>query len=162
MQLAVLLLLWLFAAQTHADILIGQVVGIESGDTIRLVDQNSRSMRVRLIGIAAPRLQQPFGKESQSHLGSLLSGQQVNVLWNKRSADGALVGKVMLAAPGGQPQDAGLQQIDDGMAWWHLETVEDLGQADRGAYQHAEFDAKIHRRGLWRDTNPQPPWKWPR
>jgi endonuclease YncB( thermonuclease family) len=159
MKIASLLLLWLLAVPALADTLSGQVVGIESGDTVRVADKAARPFRVRLIGIAAPRLQQPFGKEAQSHLGSLLTGQEVNVLWDKRSTDGAIVGKVLLAAPGGTSQDAGLQQITDGMAWWHLEAVEDLGQADRGAYQHAEFDAKIHRRGLWRDTNPQPPWK---
>jgi endonuclease YncB( thermonuclease family) len=33
---------------------------------------------------------------------------------------------------------------------------------DRGRCEHAEFEAKIRRAGLWSEKPPAPPWEWRR
>lgn len=166
-----LAILGMSAFSADADTLSGRVIRIDGGDTVTIVDAGSRQFTVRLAGIAAPALPQAFGARAQANLGSLLSGQDVSVIWDQHTREGGIYGKIMVSPPGAacrmRPEcprtlDAGLQQITDGMAWWHLRTPEDQAVADRAAYQQAEFDARIHRRGLWADTNPIPPWQWPR
>lgn len=147
------------------------MIRIESGDTVIVMDAASQQRRVRLAGIAAPHPQQDFGNRAQASLSALLANQEVSVDVRSQDSDGSLVGKMLVSPPGAacrmQPTcpktiDAGLQQIADGLAWWHARTLSELTSAESGAYGRAEFDAKIHRRGLWASTNPTPPWKWPR
>lgn len=170
LRLAVTLLLGLFVQAASAETLVGRVVLIADGDTITVLDAASNQHKIRLMGIDAPEKTQAFGNRSQSNLGALLSGQEVAVEWNGRDRNGLIVGKVLVAPVASacrlQPNcpktvDAGLQQVRDGLAWWHPQTVNEQTPNDRAAYQHAEFDAKIYRRGLWSDTNPTPPWQWP-
>lgn len=162
-------LLILCASTAAAEILDGRVMRIEDGDTIVVADKNNSQYTVRLAGIDAPNRLQAFGPQAQANLGSLLSGQDVTVIWEKHTREGDILGKVMVSPPEAscrtRPEcprtlDSGLQQIVDGMAWWRIQSVEDQSAPDRAAYRHAEFDAKIHRRGLWRDANPTPPWQW--
>lgn len=152
-------------APASADGLEARVLRIESGDTLTVQDAGHRQLRVKLAGVAAPRLAQAHGSRAQANLGALLSGQDVRLHTQGQDREGAWVARVMVAPPGSpcrqQPAcpktlDAGLQQISDGMAWWHQPSG--LAVATAG-YEQAEFAAKIHRRGLWADTNPQPPWR---
>lgn len=168
-QLALALLLGLNTCAVSAATLSGRVFRIDSGDSVTVLDAGNRQHKVRLAGIAAPDRLQAFGSRSQANLGALLAGQDVSVIWNSRDRDGTLLGRILVAAPGTacRPQpdcaktlDAGLQQVADGMAWWHQPYASGPSAADRASYEQAEFDAKVHRRGLWADTNPIPPWQW--
>ena len=169
LQFTAALLLGLGTCIANAATLNGRVFRIDSGDTVTVLDASNRQNKVRLTGIAAPDRLQSFGSRSQANLGALLSGQDVSVIWNSRDRDGSLLGQILVAAPGSacrlQPDcprtlDAGLQQLTDGMAWWHQTSISAESPVNRASYQQAEFDAKIHRRGLWADTNPIPPWQW--
>lgn len=166
-----LLLILSISAPVDAETLVGRVIRIEDGGTVTILDAGNRQQTIRLVGIAAPDRLQSFGARAQANLGSLISGQEVAVIWGMRTREGDILGKVIVSPPEAacrqrlecqKTLDAGLQQVADGMAWWHLQNIQDQAATDRAAYQHAEFDAKIHRRGLWADTNPIPPWKWPR
>lgn len=53
----------------------------------------------------------------------------------------------------------GLAQITDGMAWWFRRYADEQTAEDRGRYESAENEARLQRRGLWRDTEPVPPWE---
>jgi micrococcal nuclease len=44
----------------------------------------------------------------------------------------------------------------DGFAWRYV-TYDKPGE-----FTAAETDARVHRRGLWADPNPTPPWEWRR
>ena len=171
LRLAATFLLGLFVQAASAETLVGRVVLIADGDTITVLDAASNQHNIRLMGIDAPEKTQAFGNRSQSNLGALLSGQEVAVEWIGRDRTGLIVGKVLVAPEDSacrlrpncpKTVDAGLQQVRDGMAWWHHQTVNEQTPNDRAAYQQAEFDAKVYRRGLWSDTNPVPPWQWRR
>ena len=48
------------------------------------------------------------------------------------------------------------EMVRDGFAWRY-------GQYDKpGEFTSAENDAREHRRGLWADRDPVPPWEWRR
>jgi len=157
------------AISATAETMEGRVARVEDGDTILVVDRNNTQHTVKLSGIDAPDRSQSFGMQAQSNLGSLLSDQEVTVIWENRTREGNLLAKVMVSPPQApcrmrpdcpRTLDAGLQQITDGMAWWRVQTVDQQSAPDRAAYRHAEFDAKIHRRGLWAEAKPIPPWQW--
>ena len=58
--------------------------------------------------------------------------------------------------------DVGLEQIRSGLAWWYREYAREQGADDRHSYEAAEQEARVARRGLWRDAGPVPPWDWRR
>ena len=55
--------------------------------------------------------------------------------------------------------DLGHAQITRGMAWHDRRSLGQPAQAF-GQYEHAEFEAKVRRIGLWAAKNPTPPWDW--
>ena len=61
-------------ASTHQ--IEGRVVGITDGDTITLLDADKRQHKIRLDGIDAPELGQPFGRASKQHLAELLANRE--------------------------------------------------------------------------------------
>jgi endonuclease YncB( thermonuclease family) len=160
--LAVVLALGCLAV--HAETITGRVVGVNDGDTITVLDSSKIQHKVRLAGIDAPESKQAFGQASKKHLSDLVFGKDVRVEWKKHDRYGRIVGKVMF-----QPQDcsscqhtrdAGLAQLEAGLAWWYREYRREQTLEDQGYYEYAEFDAKAQRRGLWGDADPIPPWEW--
>lgn len=147
-----------------ADTIEGRVVGVSDGDTITVLDGSKTQHKIRLAGIDAPESRQAFGQASKKHLSDLVFGKDVRVEWKKHDRYGRIVGKVMVQ-PIGCPtclytQDAGLAQLEAGLAWWYREYRKEQTLEDQGYYEYAEFDAKAQRRGLWADPAPVPPWEW--
>lgn len=58
--------------------LSGKVVSIHDGDTITAL-QDKRQIKVRLYGIDAPELKQPYGKKSKQFLSNLITGKIAEV-----------------------------------------------------------------------------------
>ena len=52
--------------------LSGKVVSIHDGDTITVL-QDKQQVKVRLFGIDAPELKQPYGKKSKRFLSNLIT-----------------------------------------------------------------------------------------
>lgn len=158
-----LLLMFLaVSAPASADTLMGRVVAIVDGDMIRVADARSQvEIPVRLAGIEAPGRHLPMGGKSRQVLGALLFGRDVQV--EGRFGEGRFHGRVLVAAPGchmaqcPRERDAGLEQVAAGMAWWNPRDGL-LGAEQRGHYEQAEFQAKIHRLGLWAGRDTLPPW----
>jgi endonuclease YncB( thermonuclease family) len=158
--------LLLQAGAILADTLAGRVTAISDGATLTVVDRAKAQYRIRLAAVDAPEARQPFAKESRQHLSDLLLGKAVKVEWRQRDRFGRIVGKVLLQAPPcptcSKTLDAGLAQLEAGLAWWYRQDRRGQSLSDQGYYEYAEFDAKARRIGLWRDAAPVPPWEWRR
>jgi len=153
-----------FAAQSAT--LIGRVVGVSDGDTITVLDAERQQHKVRLGGIDAPEKAQPFGRRARESLARLVFAREADIEWQKRDRYGRILGKVMIS-----PQDctscprtldAGLSQVEGGLAWWYVRYAQDQAPQDRERYSHAEISARELAVGLWRDPVPTPPWEWRR
>lgn len=158
------MVLLLQAGALLADSIAGRVVGILDGATLTVLDKARIRHTIRLVAIDAPEARQPFGKESKQHLATLMLGKAVVIEWRQHDRYGRILGKVMQqiqpcpTCP--QTFDAGLAQIEAGLAWWYREDRREQSLADQGYYEYAEFDAKARRIGLWQDAAPMPPWEW--
>lgn len=147
-----------------AESLAGRVVDILDGATLTVMDKARARHTVRLVAIDAPEARQPFGKEARQHLAERIAGKEVTVAWRTRDRYGRVLGKVLMPAADcascSPTRDAGLAQLEAGLAWWYREDRREQSLEDQGYYEYAEFDAKARRIGLWRDAAPMPPWEW--
>jgi len=149
------LLLALSHAVAIADTLTGRVVRVTDGDTIVILDANDTQHKIRLTGIDAPERGQAFGTKSKEHLSDSVAGETVVVEYDKYDRYGRVLGKVLLDG-----NDVNLEQIEAGLAWHYKKYQAEQTVADRIAYSDAEMDARRHKRGLWVDLNPVPPWDY--
>jgi endonuclease YncB( thermonuclease family) len=161
MRKIVAIALWILATRmSWADVVVGRVVGITDGHSLTLLGTGSGNLphRIRLAGIDAPDLTQPFGNHSKSALGALTFGKDVQAeCGGKRDPYGQEECKLRLNGT-----DINLEQIRSGMAWWYRPRAGDQSAEDQADYEQAEFQAKIYRTGLWADKNPVAPWIWRR
>ena len=152
LPLAILALALSFPA--WADI-TGNVVGVDDGDTIAVLDADKVQHKIRLTGIDAPEKKQPFGNRSKQNLSDMVFNKTVTVETAKRDRYGRELGKVLAGG-----KDVNLEQVRAGMAWHYKAYERTQSATDRQAYADAENEAKAAKRGLWADADPTPPWEW--
>lgn len=158
MRLAALLLLLVSGAGSlHAETLVGRVIGITDGDTLKLLDASNQQHKIRLAGIDAPERTQDFGEKAKLNLSNLAFNQNATAECRKRDRYQRAVCVVSVAG-----KDVGLEQIRAGMGWWYRQYAKEQTPQERLDYEHAEFMAKAQRLGLWSGRNPTPPWDWRR
>ena len=126
--------------------LSGKVVSIHDGDTITVL-QGKQQIKVRLFGIDAPELKQPYGKKSKQFLANLIAGQMVEVEENGKDRYKRTIGTVYLGGT-----DINAQMVENGYAWAYRKFSK--------KYTPQESKAKKQGLGLWRDKEPIPPWEW--
>lgn len=76
----------------------GKVVGISDGDTITVLS-NRKQIKVRMAGIDAPEIGQPFSHKAKKELASLIFNKQVKVEARKTDRYGRTIGDVSVYAP---------------------------------------------------------------
>lgn len=151
--------------QPLAD-LSGRVIAVSDGDTIKVLDGDNKSHKIRLAGIDAPERDQAFGNASRKRLTAMVAGKQVRVEAIKHDRYGRVLGKVWVRpedCPGcGKTLNVNHAQILNGMAWWYRYYAQDQSEEDQGRYESAEQEARARKWGLWIDPNPVAPWDWRR
>ncbi len=135
--------------------LTGTIVSIADGDTVTVLDSNRRQHKIRLAGIDAPELGQPFGNASKRFLSSNVAGQTVCIQGNKIDRYQRLVGKIML-----NQIDINLEVVKAGLAWHYKKYQSEQSAGDRSAYSQAENSARSALLGLWSEPKPIAPWDW--
>jgi endonuclease YncB( thermonuclease family) len=152
MLLLVAILVAAATLQAHAadvQTLSARVVGVHNGDTLTALTDDNRQFNVRLHGIDAPELGQPFGWASKQALSELVFGKQVTLQTTGTDRYKRTLARVTL---GDIEVDA--QMIATGHAWHYK-------KYDKTAVLNAaERNARAARRGLWADAEPVPPCEW--
>ena len=138
----------------RAATLYGKVIDVNSGDVITIFNLN-RPVRVKLLGVDAPEMNQAFGDVARKHLADLVFDRAVLVHYAGISADSSVTGRVLL-----NEADVGAQMIRDGAAWLDLNNTDRPSTTDREVYQQSELAARSERRGLWQAENPVAPWEF--
>lgn len=152
MRLAVLFLVW--PAFALADI-SGQVVAIQDGDTLTVLDAQKVQHRIRLTGIDAPEKHQAFGQKSKDGLSDCAFGKSVVVVGESFDRYKRVLGRVESSGI-----DCNLRQIELGLAWHFKKYERDQPLLERIRYSRAEKAAQEKRTGLWVEGDPTPPWEF--
>ncbi|EGJ50264.1 thermonuclease family protein [Desulfocurvibacter africanus] len=132
-----------------------KVIKISDGDTLTVLTEDKRQVRVRLFGVDTPEKKQAFGSKATDFTKSIAALQMVDVQEMDVDRYGRLVGKVTLAD--GRVLNAEL--VANGWAWVYRDYCR---TAECTAWEQLEAQARQKRIGLWQDKNPQAPWEWRR
>ena len=135
---ALALLPLLAAAAAPARELRGVVTHVTDGDTIWVRPAGGAALPVRLQGIDAPEICQPFGRQSRDALAARLLRRPVQVTIHARDIHHRNVGRVEL-----QGQDIGAWLVAGGYAW----ATRRRQRAD--SYAEEQAQARQAQRGLW-------------
>ena len=135
--------LLLLGCSVRSDDLRGKVVKVADGDTITVLDAANNQHKIRLQGIDAPEKGQAFGDAAGRYLAGLVAGQEVRVTWTKRDKYNRILGTVYVNG-----EEVNLAMLRAGFAW-HYKRFDSTP-----AYDKAEIEARVARRGLWADLDP--------
>jgi endonuclease YncB( thermonuclease family) len=146
----VLLLILVFApplnAQRRAELMrlvnktvSGTVVSVHDGDTVRIrLDGMSNTIRVRLEGIDAPELREPFSSQSRNATRVLMFDRKVQVKAVDVDNYDRLVARVIVDG-----KDASLELLQAGLACHFTRFENDQALA------RAQLDARRAGKGFW-------------
>lgn len=95
-----------------------QVVSVADGDTLTVLMEGNRPVRVRLAGIDAPEHDQPFGQRSRQSLAELTLDRPAAVTVWKTDDYGRTVGTVTVGGV-----DVEVEQVRRGLAWVYRQCV---------------------------------------
>jgi micrococcal nuclease len=127
----------------------GVVTHVSDGDTVWVQPlQGGEAYKVRLLGIDAPEICQPWGPQARQALTEVLQGQVVDVQGRARDMYGRL-----LAQLSRQGQDVGAWMVAQGYAWSYGY------QRRAGGYDALQAMAQSQHLGLFADAQAlQPRW----
>lgn len=161
----------MLGGSAHAETVRAQVVRVVDGDTLwvqlgvnvqsavtapaapavkkqRMVKADyAHWQKVRIEGIDAPEICQPFGDNARRHLEQLVLNRPVLLDMVAQDRYGRQLARVYL-----DQQDVGRLQVQAGMAWSYHRRF-----GDRGDYADEEGDAQDQRMGLFADEDAQYP-----
>ncbi|NTV49122.1 MAG: thermonuclease family protein [Geobacteraceae bacterium] len=155
---AILQVLFLVNSACAGRTVEGMVRAIYDGDTVLLTTRESSRLKVRLYGIDAPETRKPdmpgqsYGSIARRTLmykimGRRVTAEIIDIDQYKRA--------VAVIRYGGR--DINREMVEDGMAWAYRQYLQGTYESE---YIGSENRARSHRVGLWRESNPQPPWEF--
>jgi endonuclease YncB( thermonuclease family) len=136
----------------------GTALDVQDGDSFLLRADDGRRVRVRVNGIDAPEKHQPWADASRRHLGELLRGRRIRLEPVKQDVFDRTVARVVVVDGDPPERDAGLAQLEAGVAWHFKRYRSDQTDDAFARYARAERDAQARGLGLWRDATPEAPW----
>lgn len=156
--ITILQLLLLTGTDCAGRTIEGMVRAVYDGDTVMLTTREESRLKVRLYGIDAPETkkpgtpEQPYGSISKRTLmykimGRRVTAEIVDIDQYKRS-----VAVIRYAG-----RDINREMVAEGMAWAYRQYLQGAYASD---YIGTESLARSRRAGLWRESNPKPPWEF--
>jgi endonuclease YncB( thermonuclease family) len=127
-------------------------VRVLDGDTI-VIKHLGRQTNVRLLGIDCPEMRQPFGNDAKKLVAGMLVDRMVIIQGSRRDVYGRLLA-VVISFDGFNISQL---LVADGLAMWYRK----YSPGDK-VLELLETDAKSHKRGLWAQAAPVPPWDFRR
>ena len=153
----------------HASPSPGKVEKVIDGDTLKLAVETDPKGKVWIFGIrgiAAPALEQPFGKQAHERLKELIEGKAI--IRNGPTARAYREGNTWFFRTE-KGESLALLMISEGLAWTVEAELEDKHRKptdvkkvvpETEAWLKAEREAREAKRGLWADKDPVRPWEW--
>ena len=122
------------------------VVSVHDGDTLKLDDGRT----IRLSGIDAPEIAQPYGIESRNLLRKLTRKKTIRIETCGKDRYGRMIGEIFVGK-----RSINRLVVSKGAAWWFRK----YAPADTCLCVLEERASK-HKSGLWKAPNLVAPWEW--
>jgi len=129
----------------------GKVVKVIDGNTIEILQDDKQKVKVLLIGIDSPELEQAYGEKAKKFLERLVLNKNVKAIIHGKDRWGNRLAEVLVNGD----DDPRVELLKEGLAW----TAEKNPNPDLEPYRTW---AQQKGKGLWQDTNPTPPWTFRR
>ena len=120
------------------------------GDTVHVFSKGE-VLKVRLVEIDTPEMDQPHGKEAKEYLENLLKDGYINL-----DISGTDIYKRKLGRIYWKEKDINRLMVKSGHAW-----VYDQYVTDQTFYEDQNY-ARSRKLGLWENNDPIQPWEWRR
>jgi len=127
----------------------GTVVGVHDGDSITLRSDDN-TVKVRLYGIDAPELGQPYSQVAKQKLSDLCFGKTVTLIQFGEDKYGRILADVLLE----DSTNVNYELLKSGLAWYFRKYVRS------SELDSMEAEARSQKRGLWSEDKPVPPWEY--
>ena len=137
--------------QQMITILMCLVISVADGDTLTVLCNGSKQVKIRLSEIDAPEKRQPFGNRSMQSLSGMCLQKKAKIKPQTKDRYGRTVARVICDGV-----DANEEQIRRGMAW-----VYDKYVRDQNLYS-IQNKARTSKIGLWADSKAIKPWEYRR
>ena len=134
-----------------ANDLQGKVVAVLDGNTLQIVCRDAQTYVIQLMGVDSPELSQEYGEESKRYLEKIALGRKVTVSIEGKDRRGNPLAIVMVNGK----RDLRVDLLEEGLAW----TSEKNPQP---ALEECRTRAENKGLGLWKQSNPTPPWTYRR
>jgi endonuclease YncB( thermonuclease family) len=125
----------------------GYVIKVADGDTLTVLTDQKKKVKIRLNTIDSPEKGQAFSNAARLSLVALCLHKYAVIVFKKKDRYGRILGRVYC-----EDVDVNLAQVSTGMAWVYRRSSYDFFLYD------AEQNARFFKRGLWRQPHPTPPW----
>ena len=130
------------------------------GDTV-VVEKGWNSITIRLDCIDCPEDGQPWGDTATFGLIKLIGGRHVHIEEHGLDCYGRTLATIFVRdARGSEWINVNERMIMLGHAWVMRHFYDHLPQDRKDKLNRLEHWAKTKRVGLWRTSNPLPPWEW--
>jgi endonuclease YncB( thermonuclease family) len=137
-----------------------RVVRIIDGDTVE-VRKFFRKVRIRLDSIDCPEDGQPWGETARAGLIKLIGGRSVRLEEYGRDPYGRTLATLYVRSKEGSDWlNVNERMVVLGHAWVMRRFYSHLPRERQIALNRIEAWAKSRKVGLWKTSNPIPPWKW--
>jgi len=124
----------------------GVVTHVTDGDSVWVRTADGAPRQIRINGIDAPEVCQPFGAEARDALSRRLLHRRVVVVTHGEDDYHRTIARISLGH-----EDVGAWMVKNGYAWSYR------FRGNLGPYRHFEARARTAHRGLWADGRPEAP-----
>lgn len=151
MKLFITLLLLFLSCYSHAQgIITGTAKYVYDGDTFTLFKEDGTKIKIRIAGIDAPEVAQPYGIEARNYARKILQDKKVRVYLEPGETYGRKLG-IVITEDG---LNFNYEMVATGHAWWYSYYSKD--KYLEAAFKHAQSNDL----GLWGTISPVAPWEW--
>ena len=134
----------------------GKIIKIIDGDTVYFQANNDDGYKkLRLVGIDAPEMKQPFGHQSRQCLANLINNKHVQIITFGEDRYKRTLAKIII-----EKIDINLAMIKKGCAWFYRRYKNTLDKDDQVMYDQAEIYSIENKKGLFSNQEAEAPWVW--
>ena len=130
----------------------GKIIKVYDGETFWVQLENGDIDSVKLWGIDAPELKQQYGVACKEHLVKQIH-REVQLEYKSRDRNNYMQAIVTYTLKSGEEVNLNKALVEQGYAWKNKYTNDNN-------LEKLQKKAEKNSAGLWRKSNPTPPWEW--